>query len=77
MAYHIGEYTSLSPFLMLTPDELRIILKQPTLSDDQAEQLLDTLQVFARVFIEGYLREKAQKRQHGQGHRGIEPETGK
>ncbi len=43
---------------MLSIEELRKSLKRPELSDDQVAGLRDTLYCFARVLVEGYLRER-------------------
>lgn len=43
---------------MLSIDELRAILGQPELTDEQLTEIRDTLTCFARVFIDGYLRDR-------------------
>jgi hypothetical protein len=48
--------------LVLSIDELRQILNRPELTDEQLEQVRDDLHCFARVLIEGYLRQRKGKR---------------
>lgn len=47
---------------MMSIEELRQILNRPELTDEQLLQIRDDLYCFARVLIEGYLRERKEKR---------------
>ncbi len=50
-----------SPPSALSIEDLRRILRRPELTNEQLQQISDDLHCFARVLIEGYLREKRER----------------
>jgi hypothetical protein len=46
------------PSDVLSIEELRAVLNRPQLTDEQLHQIRDDLTCFARVLIEGYLRQR-------------------
>jgi hypothetical protein len=48
---------------MLSIEELRKSLNRPNMSDEQVAEIRDALYCFARIFVEGYLRERPSPQQ--------------